>query len=82
MSLHAAYLTASKEQLQAELEMTKRTSHVKNLKILKMEDELVAKQKGMAFIVDQFVQLKQQGRDKENVTNNTTCACVVQSACT
>ena len=60
-----------KEELQVklqemtELEVTKRASQAKSQKILKLEEELQAKQKGLAFLTDQFEQLKQQGKDRE-----------------
>ena len=63
-------LAASKELLQAELEVTKRTSQARNQKILKLEEELQAKQKGMAFLTDQFEQLKQQGKDRVSVADS------------
>ena len=63
-------LTASKELLQAELEVTKRTSQAKSLKLLKLEEELQAKQKGMAFLTDQFEQLKQQGKDRVSIVTH------------
>ena len=47
--------------------MTKRMSQAKSQKILKLEGELQAKEKGMAFLTDQFEQLKQQGKDRVSV---------------
>ena len=60
-------LIASKEQLQAELEASKRTSQARSQKFLMLEEELKAKQKGMAFLTDQFEQLKQQGEDRVSI---------------
>ena len=70
--VHTGYLTASmkkEQQLQAEMDMTKRSSEAKKLKILKLEEELQAKQKAMAFLAGQFEQqqrvlemLKHQGK--------------------
>ena len=37
--------------------MIKRASQAKSQKILKLEEELQAKQKGMAFLTDQFEQM-------------------------
>jgi len=74
-------LTASKEkeqQLQSELDMTKRTSQAKSLK---MEEELQAKQKAMAFLAGQFEQqqrelemLKQQGKARVYGADSTCIA--------
>ena len=49
--------------------MIKRASQAKSQKILKLEEELQAKQKAMAFLTDQFEQLKQQGKDRVSVAN-------------
>ena len=65
-----------KKELQAKLqemteqEVTKPTSQAKSQKILMLEEELKAKQKGLAFLTDQFEQLKQQGKDKMSVANS------------
>ena len=73
------YQMASKEeqQLKSELEVTKQASQAKSQKILKLEEELQAMQKGVAFLSDQFEQLqrglemlKQKGKDKEGVANS------------
>ena len=74
------YQMASKEkeqQLKSELEVTKQASQAKSQKILKLEEELQAMQKGIAFLSDQFEQLqsglemlKQKGKDKEGVANS------------
>ena len=45
-------------------------SQAKSQKILKLEEELQAKQKGMSFLIDQFEQLKQQGKDRVSVVNS------------
>ena len=50
--------------------MTKCTSQAKSQKILKLEEELQEKQKGLAFLTDQFEQLKQQGKDRVSVANS------------
>ena len=47
--------------------MTKHASQVKSQKILKLEEELQARQKG---ITDQFKQLKQTDNDRVSVTND------------
>ena len=55
--VYTGYLTASKkkeQQLQAELDLAKRSSQAKNRKILKLEEEVQAKQKKMAFLAGQF----------------------------
>ena len=57
--------------------MTKRTSQAKSQKILKLEEELQAKQKGLAFLTDQFEQLKQQGKDRVSVTNSQVKKCFI-----
>ena len=50
--------------------MTKCASQAKIQKILKLEEELQAKQKGLAFLTDQFEQLKQQCKDRVSVANS------------
>ena len=74
-------LTASKEkeqQLQSELDMTE---HSKNKSILKLEEELQAKQKAMAFLAGQFEQkqrelemLKQHGKARVCGADSTCIA--------
>ena len=63
-------MTASKEKGKEELEVIKRASQAKSQKIIKLEVELQAKQKGMAFLTNQFEQLKQQGKDRVSVANS------------
>ena len=74
-----SYQTASKEkeQLQAELDVTKRTSQARNQNILKLEEELQAKQKGLDFLTDQFEQLKQQGKFRVSVANSQVKKCFI-----
>ena len=66
------YLSASKkkeQQLQSELDETRRMYHVKDQQVSKLEKELQAEQKKTASLTDQFEQqqrelemLKQQGK--------------------
>ena len=66
---------ASNEELQAELEASKRTSEARNQKILMLEEELMEKQKEMVFLTDQFEQLKQQGKDEVNIAVSVFIIC-------
>ena len=59
----AQQLVDKELQLQSELEATKCMSQAKSQKILKLEEKLQAKWKAVAFLTDQFEQLKQQGKD-------------------
>ena len=69
-------LTASKEKGNEELEVIKRESQAKSQKILKLEEELQAKQKELDFLTDQFEQLKhQQGKDRVSVANSQVTKC-------
>ena len=63
---HIAHLITVAD-LKEELEDIKHASQAKSQKILKLEEDLQAKKKGMAFLTDQFEQLKQQGKDKVSV---------------
>ena len=70
------HVSEMKEELQAklqvmtELEATKHSAQANSQKILKLEEELQTKQKGLAFLTDQFEQLKQQGKDRVSVANS------------
>ena len=50
--------------------MIERASQAKSQKILKLEEELQTKQKKLAFLTDQFEQLKQRGKDRMSVANS------------
>ena len=71
----------SKEKGKEVLEVIKRESEAKSQKILKVEKELQAKQKGLAFLTDQFKQLKQQGKDRVSVANSQVRNVLLQIEC-
>ena len=78
--MHPLEVRNKEQQLQAELELTKQLTQAKN-QILKLEEELQAKQKHMVFLAGQFEQqqreldkLKRQGKARVYGADNASIA--------